>query len=211
MFDATALGPDGTSVYLYYDKHDVLIYVGVTSRGTRRQHEHNGDKDWWPLVDQQMVEHYPTREKALARETYLIGRYRPPFNTAQNPSAKNSRRAYEDGISTLREMTPARRLKTVQGRVPLRIAKRDGQTVTLVAGTRFAALMNKTDLHRDKTQVMGWQIECGRVTAVAKHAFATVFEVCLNDAVELIPEPYAQVDEQGGRFVCRFIKVQRGD
>ncbi len=215
MFDATALGPDGTSVYLYYDEHDVLIYVGITARGIRRQQEHNSDKEWWPIVKHQMVEHYPTRAAALARESFLIGRYRPPFNKAQNPTAKASRRAYEDNISVLREMTPLKRWKTVEGRVPLRIAKRDGQVVTLVAGTRFADLMNKTDFHGDRTQVMGWQIECGRVTAVAKHAFATAIEIMLEDGVALMENPYAQVaergDERGPKFVCRYIKVQSGD
>ena len=29
-----------TSVYLYYDQHDILIYVGITSRGVRRNIEH---------------------------------------------------------------------------------------------------------------------------------------------------------------------------
>lgn len=72
------------SVYQYHDKVGVLLYVGVTSRNVRRTQEHAETKSWWPLTTGSVIEHYPTREMALAREEELIRRYKPPFNTIHN-------------------------------------------------------------------------------------------------------------------------------
>lgn len=84
-----------TSVYLYYDAADILIYVGITNRGIRRNVEHNVDKDWWSCVARQEVEHHETREKALAREKALIYAHCPPFNKHHNPSHDQMLLAYQ--------------------------------------------------------------------------------------------------------------------
>lgn len=70
-----------TSVYLYYDAADRLLYVGVTGRGHQRAREHARSKAWWPLVARAEVQHYPTRERALDEERYLIAYHQPPHNT----------------------------------------------------------------------------------------------------------------------------------
>lgn len=88
----TASSP--TSVYRYYDRFDVLIYVGITSRRTSRQREHNLDKYWWRYVDHQTVEHYDTRPEALLREASLIHEFRPPFNTQHNPDSERGAQIY---------------------------------------------------------------------------------------------------------------------
>ncbi len=74
-----------TSVYRYYDGAGVLLYVGITSTGMIRNRQHNADKEWWPLVKSQRVEHYPSRPRASVRERLLIRKYRPPFNKQHNP------------------------------------------------------------------------------------------------------------------------------
>jgi hypothetical protein len=74
----------GASVYKYFDKNSILIYVGMTGRGSRRNAEHNKTKDWWPLVASQEVEHFDTREQASAREVGLISELSPPFNRQHN-------------------------------------------------------------------------------------------------------------------------------
>ena len=85
-----------TSVYRYYDLNDLLLYVGITSRGTRRQDEHNATKEWWKFVARQEVEHYPSRSEASDREKKLIRSYRPPFNRQHNPGHELARSAYLD-------------------------------------------------------------------------------------------------------------------
>jgi predicted GIY-YIG superfamily endonuclease len=83
-----------TSVYLYQDAHNVLIYVGITKQGPGRQNQHNSSADWWRYVAHQDVEHYDTRDEAKARETWLIKNRRPPFNRQENPEWPELRRAY---------------------------------------------------------------------------------------------------------------------
>lgn len=74
-----------TSLYLYYDNCNVLLYVGVTNRGARRNWEHNADKAWWPHVSRQEIRHLPSREEALRLEREIIAERRPPFNRQHNP------------------------------------------------------------------------------------------------------------------------------
>lgn len=83
-----------TSVYLYYDEYNFLIYVGVTSRGMARNQEHDKSKSWWKYVVRQDVEHYRTRGEALDRERHLIVTRKPPFNTQLNKNHKQAKEEY---------------------------------------------------------------------------------------------------------------------
>lgn len=70
-----------TCVYQYYDHSGRILYVGITGRGIKRSHEHAKSKDWWSQTTGCHIEHFASREDALARESYLIAAYKPPFNT----------------------------------------------------------------------------------------------------------------------------------
>lgn len=74
------------SVYQYFDARGRLLYVGVTARNVRRAQEHAETKDWWPQATGCTLEHFDTRELALARERELIERHAPPYNTVHNAS-----------------------------------------------------------------------------------------------------------------------------
>lgn len=87
-------GSDPTSVYRYYDRIGILIYVGITRQGMGRNAQHNGKAEWWPFVARQEVEHYPTRGAAAMREKELIRGHRPPFNKQHNHDYEVSRAAY---------------------------------------------------------------------------------------------------------------------
>lgn len=73
-----------TSLYKYYDRSGVLLYVGITSRASTRNQEHNKDKVWWPFVRRQEVKHFRDRSAALAAEKAAIIAERPPFNKQHN-------------------------------------------------------------------------------------------------------------------------------
>lgn len=90
----TLRNPTPTSVYCYYDDIGLLIYVGITSTGIVRNRQHNDDKEWWPFVVEQKVEHFPTRAEALGREKHLIQKHRPPFNQQHNRDYIQLRAAY---------------------------------------------------------------------------------------------------------------------
>lgn len=108
-----------TSVYLYYDCHKILIYVGITQTGIARNRQHNRDKAWWPHVANQIVEHYDSREEAHAREVALISKFRPPFNQQHNPDHQQLRAAYTAAMAvgafgtTAEHMLIAERRRTI--------------------------------------------------------------------------------------------------
>lgn len=83
-----------TSVYRYFDEFDLLLYVGMTSRGTVRNSEHNKDKAWWPYVARQQVSHHQSRQEAHEVEVALIRQFRPPFNVQHNPGHEKTAAAY---------------------------------------------------------------------------------------------------------------------
>lgn len=82
-----------TSVYRYSDNDNLLLYVGITATGVRRNDQHNS-KEWWPFVVSQQVEHYPSRVAAALIEGALIRQFRPPFNIHHNPDHEITRATY---------------------------------------------------------------------------------------------------------------------
>jgi predicted GIY-YIG superfamily endonuclease len=69
-------------VYFLHDEADELLYVGITCTGTGRMLQHAREKGWWPQVDHIQIEHFESRDEALAREAEVIAERRPPFNRA---------------------------------------------------------------------------------------------------------------------------------
>ncbi len=80
--DESAAGK--TSVYRLYDRGGCLLYVGITSTGTKRFAQHRDSQPWFDDVAQAEFEHYDTRREALAREAFLIWSSRPIHNKALN-------------------------------------------------------------------------------------------------------------------------------
>lgn len=116
-----APSPDPTSLYVYRDRYGVVIYVGITRRGTSRQQEHH-DKAWWPHVTSQAVQHFDSRGAAEVAEREAILTYRPPFNVQHHPGHQEAHAAYlsllehgpeADPLARFREL-PARRLRLYQ-------------------------------------------------------------------------------------------------
>lgn len=123
-----------TSVYLYYDEHDFLVYVGITSRGMKRQREHNDTKTWWKYVARQEVEHHPSRPAAEDRERYLIQRHRPPFNTVHNPDHKASKASYLKSRSQAEAVgVPLAKIGDMKNRLGFEAVNVVGDIVTLAA------------------------------------------------------------------------------
>lgn len=71
------------SVYIArgtFDGERGVLYVGSTSRGLTRFHEHAGNAMWWPYMTSTSWRHYKTRQAALAAERRLIRQLNPLFN-----------------------------------------------------------------------------------------------------------------------------------
>lgn len=103
------MNDQSTCVYQYFDQSGRLLYVGITGRGVTRSHEHARSKDWWHLTTGCHIEHYATRDEALAREAYLIAAYKPPHNT-QGKSRSVSAADLADRLDQLGEPLRSRDL-----------------------------------------------------------------------------------------------------
>lgn len=57
-----------------------VLYVGSTSRGLTRFHEHAGTADWWPYMTSTSWYHRADRYSARATELRLIRQLQPVFN-----------------------------------------------------------------------------------------------------------------------------------
>lgn len=147
--------PASTSLYRYYDRHGILLYVGITSRGTRRQSEHQ-DKAWWPYVARQTVEHFPSRESAMAAEAAAIRAHQPPFNTQHNPGRDDMLAAYAavrdlpagDVLAAFHAL-PARRLRLTQvAGAPSLTFRTQIEDAALAAGLHLRAQATRCREHR---------------------------------------------------------------
>lgn len=122
-----------TSVYRYYDRNDLLLYVGITRRGIARNIEHSS-KEWWPFVVRQEVEHYPHRDGAAQHEKHLIRKFRPPFNKQHNPFFDEMRAIYLAMAGASIEVVPgdARKLLVaLHHKLPLSVVGSTPTTLSL--------------------------------------------------------------------------------
>lgn len=156
------VAPVPTSVYRYYDKAGVLLYVGITSRRTVRQSEHNADKEWWPYVARQEVEHFPNRDAAAAQERALIRKFRPPFNVQHNPGHAEIRVLYmAAGLGGNRELRGGSQAKLTSraarqafaahkgGRVPLALINSDADHLTYATQSDSTQMLSETSFSID--------------------------------------------------------------
>ncbi|MEQ7847723.1 GIY-YIG nuclease family protein [Nocardioides kribbensis] len=158
-----------TSVYLYFDNFDSLIYVGITARGARRQAEHNKTKSWWPSVHRQEVEHFETRSEALARESQLIAHHRPPYNVQQNPAHAQSRASYEAFRALMASAPSALDLARECGRaIPLTLIHRERERVEFATDVKYAPIVLNLSLIGQPRGLCA-TTRCGMVTDLIRH------------------------------------------
>jgi len=85
-----------TAVYRFYDRANVLLYVGISSNLATRWAKHAAEKDWWPQVARKTVVMYGSRDEAAAEEDRaileespihnIVGRTAKPVRVAPRPS-----------------------------------------------------------------------------------------------------------------------------
>lgn len=165
--------PVDTSVYLYYDKHDLLIYVGITHRGIVRNQEHSS-KPWWPYVTRQDVEHFDSRPAAEARERELIRQFRPPFNTQHNPGAQLTREAYLAWANAdTDEHEPGKIYSRLRRRIAVSTLSQEPGRLVLITRPEHYPITARLVLPSDKRVFIWGQL--GRVLSVEhRNMFAVV-------------------------------------
>lgn len=152
-----------TSVYKYYDEYGILIYVGITSRGAKRQSEHNKDKSWWAHVASQTVEHFDSRGEALDHEEWLIVSHEPPFNTQHNRNQRSAMASYQAfrRLPSLQQ-SPEELLRDSGKQIPLLVVSHEGNDLRVATPPKFATLVPSLTLDRNVKCISG-TTRCGTV------------------------------------------------
>lgn len=69
-----------TTLYRLYNAADELLYVGIAGNPGRRFEQHRKDKPWWGDVATTRLQHFSTREEAMAAELEAIRTENPTHN-----------------------------------------------------------------------------------------------------------------------------------
>jgi hypothetical protein len=81
-------------LYRHYDANGDLLYVGQSNNAFKRYAGHQQESDWIALSVTMRVEHFNSRENALAAEHKAIFEEKPRFNRCMVPK-------YEGGMHLL--------------------------------------------------------------------------------------------------------------
>lgn len=68
------------TLYRFFDKDGVLLYVGITSRGVERVREHAASKSWWDAVANATFEHFEKHDDLLEAERNAVFSGKPQHN-----------------------------------------------------------------------------------------------------------------------------------
>lgn len=73
-----------TSLYRHFSADGSLLYVGVSLSWPMRTKAHSRGAEWFSQIAKVTLEHFPTREEALAAERAAIVSEKPKFNVIHN-------------------------------------------------------------------------------------------------------------------------------
>lgn len=209
-----------TSVYLYYDRVGVLIYVGITGRGAIRNGEHNRGKDWWPFVQRQEVEHYGSRKEAAVREKQLIRTFRPPFNKQHNAAHSQIKQDYLAlgvGDWQMDWSTALEWARKLNRWLPLTLDNatwsgvKGGYSVTLRTMLAHAQLSHRFHPEEGIPAFDAFGRQTGILQTVAKAGPITMLTVHVSEKTDIAETGYAVLsvsDSKLGRFKARSLHLR---
>lgn len=101
--ESTCLVLDGepTTLYRMWGDNHRLLYVGITKRGYGRMYNHARMSEWWRQVITISLEHYPSREDAMAAEARAIHREKPIYNIQHQRITERQRRYFPEMVPVM--------------------------------------------------------------------------------------------------------------
>jgi predicted GIY-YIG superfamily endonuclease len=74
------------ALYRFFDRTDVLLYVGISMDLPTRLRKHRREKPWWLEIAHIAIEPHESRADALAAEAAAIAEEKPLYNDQHNPT-----------------------------------------------------------------------------------------------------------------------------
>jgi len=85
-----------TELYRHFDNENALLYVGISLSTFKRLSQHKDHSQWFNKVSRVTIEHFPTREEAIAAEKKAIKTEDPKFNIANKKTAREIEQEIKD-------------------------------------------------------------------------------------------------------------------
>jgi len=77
-----------TELYRHFDSDNALLYVGISLSTFTRLSQHKDHSQWFKKVSRVTIQHFPTREEAIAAEKAAIKTEAPMFNIAHKKTMR---------------------------------------------------------------------------------------------------------------------------
>jgi predicted GIY-YIG superfamily endonuclease len=87
-----------TSLYRHFNNVGELLYVGVSLSALQRLGQHAENSEWFNSIDRVTIEHFDSREEALAAERSAIIQDRPMHNIHHKKAAAEAQRKADDAL-----------------------------------------------------------------------------------------------------------------
>lgn len=96
------------ALYRFYDRSDVLLYVGITMDLPKRLKAHRKEKPWWLEISSITVEPHESRAAALDAEAEAIRSEKPLYNTTHNTFVAQGPITPEQAVADFAEVVLSR-------------------------------------------------------------------------------------------------------
>ena len=110
-----------TQLYRHFDKNNNLLYVGISLSTFNRLSQHKDHSGWFYGITNVTIEHFPTREEALAAERKAIKSEAPKFNIAMRKTMAEIEKE-EREQKRITQLAMAEKFKLVQRYVEHQLA-----------------------------------------------------------------------------------------
>ena len=133
-----------TQLYRHFDESRSLLYVGISLSTFNRLSQHRDHSDWFKTITNVTIEHFPTREEAMAAERKAIKSENPKFNIAMRKTMaeiEKEQKALTKEQYRIEQLAMAERKQVVQRYVQHQLAYH-------LDDLRGVLSMTKDELHR---------------------------------------------------------------
>lgn len=133
-----------TQLYRHFDENEGLLYVGISLSTFNRLSQHKDHSGWFKKIKNVTIEHFETREEAMAAERKAIKSENPKFNIAMRKTMveiEKEQKALTQEQYRLEKLAMAERKQVVQRYVQHQLAYH-------LDDLRGVLSMTKDELHR---------------------------------------------------------------
>jgi hypothetical protein len=83
------------TLYRFYDKNNILLYVGISGEWRTRLHQHERNSEWWDEASFIKLERFPDRKSVEEAEIRAITTEMPIWNKAYSQTYESVRDHFE--------------------------------------------------------------------------------------------------------------------